>query len=124
MFQNEHKQGELPMTDCIFCKIIKGEIPSKKIYEDDDVLAFWDISPQAPVHFLVIPKKHIARPVDITEVEEQLTGKLLRIGGQIAKENGVEDGYRIVFNNGAKAGQIVFHLHMHILGGKERPWPM
>ena len=68
------------MTDCIFCKIIAGEIPAKKLYEDDDVLAFRDISPQAPVHFLVIPKKHIPRPADITEVEEQLTGKLLRIG--------------------------------------------
>lgn len=112
------------MTDCIFCKIIAGEIPSKKIYEDDDVLAFWDISPQAPVHFLIIPKKHIPRPVDITDEDEQLTGKLLRIGGQIAKENGVEDGYRVIFNNGVKAGQVVFHLHMHILGGKEKPWPM
>ncbi len=114
----------MSQNDTIFGKIIRGEIPSKKVYEDDDVLAFWDISPQAPVHFLVIPKKHISRPVDITEVEEQLTGKLLRIGAQIAKENGVEDGYRVVFNNGAKAGQVVFHLHMHILGGKERPWPM
>ena len=112
------------MTDCIFCKIIAGEIPAKKLYEDEDVLAFWDISPQAPIHFLVIPKKHIPRPVDVTETDEQLAGKLLRIGAQMAKENGVEDDYRAVFNNGAKAGQVVCHLHMHILGGKGRPWPM
>jgi len=112
------------MTGCIFCKIIAGEIPSKKLYEDDDVLAFWDISPQAPVHFLVIPKKHIPRPVDVTDKDDRLTGKLLRIGSQIAKENGVEDDYRVIFNNGESAGQVVFHLHMHILGGKKKPWPM
>lgn len=112
------------MDDCIFCKIIAGEIPSKKIYEDDDVLAFWDIAPQAPVHFLVIPKKHIPMPVDIAETDEQIVGKLLRIGAEIAKDQGVADGYRVIFNNGAKAGQVVFHLHMHILGGREKPWPM
>ena len=112
------------MSDCIFCKIIAGEIPSKKLYEDDEVLAFWDISPQAPVHFLVVPKKHIPRPVDITDEDEQLSGKLLHIGAKMAKENGVEDDYRVVFNNGANSGQVVFHLHMHILGGKGKPWPM
>lgn len=112
------------MSDCLFCKIIAGEIPSEKLYEDDEVLAFWDISPQAPVHFLVIPKKHIDRPVDVAEVDDKVVGKLLRIGAQIAKENGVEDDYRIIFNNGSKAGQVIFHLHMHILGGKGKPWPM
>lgn len=112
------------MDDCIFCKIIAGEIPSKKIYEDDDVLAFWDIAPQAPVHFLVIPKKHIPMPVDIEETDERVVGKLLRIGAEIARDQGVADGYRVIFNNGSKAGQVVFHLHMHILGGREKPWPM
>ena len=112
------------MSDCIFCKIIAGEIPSKKLYEDDDVLAFWDIAPQAPVHYLVIPKKHIPRPADITEADELVVGKLLRVAAQLAKENNVEDNYRVVFNNGKKSGQVVFHLHMHILGGKEKPWPM
>ncbi len=112
------------MSDCIFCKIIAGEIPSKKLYEDDDVLAFWDISPQAPVHFLVVPKKHIPRPVDVKEDDDSLTGKLFRIGAQIAEENGVGDDYRVIFNNGAKSGQEVFHLHMHILGGKGKPWAM
>ena len=112
------------MSDCIFCKIIGGEIPSDKLYEDDDVIAFWDISPQAPVHFLVVPKKHIEMPADIEVEDEPVMGKVLRIGAQLAKEKGVGDNYRVVFNNGAKSGQVVFHVHMHILGGKEKPWPM
>jgi histidine triad (HIT) family protein len=112
------------MDDCIFCKLIKGEIPSKKLYEDDEVLAFWDISPQAPVHFLVVPKKHIDKPADLSEADEKLMGKLMRIGAQVAKENNIGDGFRILLNNGKKVGQEVFHIHMHILGGKDRPWPM
>ncbi len=112
------------MTDCLFCKIAAGDIPAEKLYEDDEVLAFRDIAPQAPVHFLVIPKKHIVDPSDVSEEDEKLIGKLMRIGSQIAAENGVGDGFRIIYNNGAKAGQAVFHIHMHILGGKDRPWPM
>ena len=112
------------MTDCIFCKIIAGEIPAKKLYEDDEVLAFWDIAPQAPVHFLVIPKKHIASPVDVTEADDALIGKLIRVGAQLAVENGTGDAFRVIFNNGVKAGQVVFHVHLHILGGKEKPWPI
>lgn len=112
------------MTDCLFCKIAAGDIPAEKLYEDDEVLAFRDIAPQAPVHFLVIPKKHIIDPSDVSEEDEKLIGKLMRIGSQIAAENGVGDGFRIIYNNGAKAGQAVFHIHMHILGGKDRPWPM
>lgn len=112
------------MSDCIFCKIVAGEIPADKLYEDDEVLAFWDISPQAPKHFLVIPKKHIPAPSDVTESDEKLIGKLIRVGGDIARELDIEDDYRIIFNNGAKAGQVVFHIHMHILGGKGKPWPI
>ena len=112
------------MTDCLFCKIAAGDIPAEKLYEDDEVLAFRDIAPQAPVHFLVIPKKHIVDPSDVSEEDEKLIGKLMRIGSQVAAENGVGDGFRIIYNNGAKAGQAVFHIHMHILGGKDRPWPM
>ena len=112
------------MTDCLFCKIAAGDIPAEKLYEDDEILAFWDIAPQAPVHFLVIPKKHIVAPSDVSEEDEKIIGKLMRIGSQIAEENGVGDGFRIIYNNGAKAGQVVFHIHMHILGGKDRPWPM
>lgn len=112
------------MSDCIFCKIVAGEIPAKKLYEDDEVVAFWDISPQAPVHFLVIPKKHLAAPVDVTEEDDQVVGKMIRVGAKLATENGVADGFRVIFNNGKKAGQEVFHIHMHIMGGKGKPWPM
>ena len=112
------------MSDCIFCKIVRGEIPAKKLYEDEEVVAFWDIAPQAPVHFLVIPKKHIACPADAAEADDALTGKMIRIGSRLAVENGTADGFRIIFNNGAKAGQVVFHIHLHILGGKDRPWPL
>ena len=112
------------MSDCIFCQIVEGKIPCDKLYEDDDVLAFWDIAPQSPVHFLVIPKKHIPMPVDITEADEKIVGRLLRVGADIAREQGVGDAYRVIFNNGSKAGQVVFHVHMHIIGGRDKPWPM
>ncbi len=108
--------------DCIFCKIIRGEIPADKLYEDDDVMAFKDLSPQAPVHFLVIPKKHISGPAEITEAEECLAGKVLRVGAEVARQQGI-DHYRVVFNNGGQAGQTVFHIHMHILGGRTMSWP-
>ncbi len=109
--------------DCLFCKIAQGDIPVDKLYEDDDVLAFRDISPQAPVHFLIIPKKHISGPADISEADENIMGKLLRTGAEIASREGIRDGYRIVANNGEKAGQTVFHLHMHVLGGRSLSWP-
>ncbi|MGV1100234.1 histidine triad nucleotide-binding protein [Thiovibrio sp. JS02] len=108
--------------DCIFCKIIRGEIPAKKLYEDDDLLAFWDISPQAPKHFLVIPKKHLSGPEAVAPQDEALIGRLLRKGGELAKANGAAQ-YRLVLNNGAEAGQTVFHLHMHVLGGRPMAWP-
>ncbi|RWX51247.1 histidine triad (HIT) family protein [Candidatus Electrothrix marina] len=108
--------------DCLFCKIIQGDIPSDKLYEDDEVLAFRDIAPAAPVHFLVIPKKHISGPSAVAEEDEQLMGKLIRIGNQIAEKEGIEQ-YRLVFNNGAEAGQTVFHIHMHVLGGRSLNWP-
>jgi len=108
--------------DCLFCKIIKGDIPSAKLYEDDELLAFRDIAPVAPMHFLVIPKKHISGPAAVAEEDEQLIGKLMRIGNQIAEEEGIEQ-FRLVFNNGAEAGQTVFHIHMHVLGGRSLNWP-
>lgn len=107
---------------CLFCKIIAGQIPADKLYEDDDFLAFRDISPQAPVHFLVIPKKHIAGPAFIETEDEQLIGKMMRTGARLAKDLGV-DGFRMVLNNGAGAGQTVFHIHLHILGGRQLQWP-
>ncbi len=111
------------MSDnCLFCKILKGEIPADKLYEDDDILAFRDISPQAPVHFLVIPKKHISGPGTVTLEDEQLVGKVIRMGGEIAKQEGLEH-YRLVFNNGEQVGQTVFHNHEHVLGGRGMSWP-
>ncbi|MGD9949398.1 MAG: histidine triad nucleotide-binding protein [Desulfobulbus sp.] len=111
------------MTDnCLFCKIIRGEIPAAKLYEDDDILAFRDIAPQAPVHFLVIPKKHLSGPAAVSEEEERVVGKMMRVGNEIAQKEGIPQ-FRMVFNNGAQAGQTVFHLHMHILGGRDLAWP-
>ena len=108
--------------NCLFCKIVRGEIPASKVYEDEDILAFRDIAPQAPVHILVIPKKHVSGPSAVTEEDERVVGRLLRIGNEIAVKEGVPH-YRLVFNNGAQAGQTVFHLHMHILGGRHMNWP-
>ena len=106
--------------DCIFCKIIAGEIPSNKVYEDERVLAFRDIAPQAPTHILVIPKAHISSFAFITEENAPLVAHILTIAAKIAREEGLEDGgYRIVSNCGADAGQTVPHLHFHILGGKK-----
>jgi len=110
------------MHDCIFCKIIRGEIPANKLHEDDDVLAFWDISPQAPKHFLVIPKKHIAAPDAMTPADEALIGRVTRKAAELAAANGIPE-CRLVMNNGAAAGQTVFHLHMHVLGGRPLTWP-
>lgn len=110
--------------NCLFCKIVKGEIPSKKIYEDDDVYAFYDVAPQAPVHFLVVPKRHIASLMDMSESDCTLIGKLLYRGQQIAKELGLEEsGARFVFNAKEDAGQTVFHIHLHVVGGQKLGWP-
>lgn len=103
--------------DCIFCKIIKGEIPSKKAYEDDEIVAFFDIQPQAPVHIVVIPKEHIESMNGITPDNSKVIAHIFEVIPQIAKENNLGDGYRVVSNCGANAGQTVFHLHFHILGG-------
>jgi histidine triad (HIT) family protein len=111
------------MSDCLFCKIAAGDIPADKLYEDDDIFAFWDISPQAPKHFLVIPKKHLIDAESVQQEDEQLMGKIIRKAGALALENGVTDGYRLVINNGADAGQLVFHIHLHVLGGRPMTWP-
>ncbi len=108
--------------NCLFCKIINGDIPSDKLYEDDDVFAFRDIAPQAPVHFLVIPKKHISGPSGVSAEDEQLMGKVIHVANGIARKEGIEQ-YRLVFNNGEQAGQTVFHIHMHVLGGRNLGWP-
>ena len=108
---------------CIFCKIIAGDIPAKLLYEDDNILAFNDISPVAPTHILVIPKKHIIGPAALTETDQALMGKLLKVGTDLAAQAGLEDGFRLVLNNGKNAGQTVFHLHLHVLGGRSMTWP-
>lgn len=111
--------------NCIFCKIVANELPSKKVYEDDDLLAFLDISPLAPVHILVIPKHHIVSLQDVTDSDQSWLGKMMALVPKLAAENGCEPGpdggFRIVVNSGQHGGQEVDHLHLHILGGP-RPW--
>ena len=107
------------MDNCLFCKIIKGEIPSNKVYEDDEILAFKDINPVAPVHILVIPKKHISSAKDIKPEDEALIGRMFTVINQIATELKLENGFRIVNNCGEDGGQEVMHLHFHLLGGKK-----
>ncbi|HQR19822.1 MAG TPA: histidine triad nucleotide-binding protein [Burkholderiaceae bacterium] len=110
------------MTEkCLFCRIARGELPSRKVYEDDEVLAFHDIHPAAPVHLLVVPKLHIDSLITAGPEHEALLGKLTGLASRLAKEQGCDNGFRVVINNGPDGGQEVFHLHMHILGGP-RPW--
>ena len=107
------------MSDCLFCKIVAGEIPAQKLYEDDEMLAFWDIAPQTPKHFLVIPKKHLAGVSDMSADDALLVGKMIHQASLLAKEHGIGEHFRLVTNNGAEAGQVIFHLHIHVLGGKK-----
>ena len=109
--------------DCLFCKIAAGEIPSKKLFEDDTLLAFYDIDPQAPVHFLVIPKAHIASPADITPENSAVVAHIFAVIARLARELGLEKGYRVVTNCGADGGQSVPHLHFHVLAGRSLAWP-
>ena len=109
---------------CLFCRIAAGEIPASKVYEDEDVVAFNDINPQAPLHVLVIPKRHIATTNDLTPEDDALVGMLVRRAGAIAAEKGyAERGYRTVLNCNAEAGQTVFHIHLHLLAGRVMGWP-
>ena len=110
--------------DCLFCKIVAGEIPSQKVYEDDLVYAFNDISPVAPVHVLIIPKQHVMSCInDITEENSAIVAHIFMVAAKLAKELGLENGYRIVNNCGEDGGQSVFHLHFHLIGGKQLAWP-
>lgn len=111
------------MDNCLFCKIVKGDIPSEIIYEDDKVIAFNDINPQAPVHFLVIPKEHIQSAKDINEENSKLIGHIFHIASKLAKEKGLDSGYRIVNNCGVDGGQTVDHIHFHVLGKRNMLWP-
>lgn len=110
--------------DCIFCKIISGEIPSKKIYEDELVYAFEDIAPAAPVHYLVIPKEHISCAAEITAESSNIIAHIFEVIAKLAKtDKGLADGFRVVNNCGELAGQTVFHIHFHILAGRKLEWP-
>lgn len=110
--------------DCIFCKIAAGQIPAKLAYQDDDVVAFHDLTPQAPTHILIIPRKHIMTINDLTEADAPLIGKLFLAAKQIAaKEGFAENGYRLVMNTNRDAGQSVFHIHLHLLAGRPLSWP-
>ena len=109
---------------CLFCRIVAGTIPAKKLYEDDDVIAFEDINPQAPTHLLVIPRRHIASLDALLPEHSETIGRLLIRASEIARSRHIaSDGYRLVFNNGQSAGQTVFHIHAHLLGGRDFSWP-
>lgn len=110
------------MSNCLFCKIIAGDIPSNKIYEDDKVFAFHDIDPQAPTHFLVIPKEHIVSCAEVNETHSQLIGHIFTVIARITRDMGITD-FRVVSNCGAQAGQTVPHLHFHVLAGRKLTWP-
>ncbi|MBE3596333.1 MAG: histidine triad nucleotide-binding protein [Hydrogenibacillus sp.] len=111
--------------NCIFCKIIRGELPSQKVHEDEETLAFHDINPIAPVHVLVVPKRHIASVLELTETDAPLIGRIHRTIQRVAKELGVdESGFRVVTNTGAHGQQTVFHLHYHVIGGRQLTWTM
>ncbi len=111
------------MSDCIFCLIANGSIPSNKVYEDDDILAFRDISPEAPVHIVIIPKQHIANILEL-DFSDNIGQRILQVASKIAKDEGIaESGFRIVNNCNADGGQTVFHLHFHLLGGRNLKWP-
>ncbi len=111
-------------ADCLFCKIIAGDIPSNKVYSDEEIFAFHDINPQAPVHVLVIPTRHLEHAASASPEDEALLGRLILRANQIAEDLGLaEDGYRYVINTGQHGGQTVYHLHLHILGGRALSWP-
>ncbi|HEX6828238.1 MAG TPA: histidine triad nucleotide-binding protein [Burkholderiales bacterium] len=107
------------MNGCIFCRIIRGEIPSRKVYEDDEVLAFHDINPLAPVHFMIVPKEHVESLAQVDARHQPVLGKIMVLAQRLAKEQGCNDGFRTIVNTGRVARQDVFHLHVHIIGGGE-----
>lgn len=110
--------------DCLFCKIARGEIPSHKVYEDEDVFAFGDIRPVAPVHFLIIPKAHVANLYDADMKHHKALGKMLALAGELARKEGATEGFRTIINNGRVAHQEVYHVHMHVIGGPDSLGPM
>jgi len=110
--------------NCLFCKIARGEVPSQKVYEDDDVLAFRDIRPLAPVHFMIIPKQHVASLYEAGMEQHRALGKMLALAGELARKEGASDGFRTIVNTGRVGHQEVYHLHMHVIGGPDSLGPM
>ena len=109
---------------CLFCRIVAGEIPAKRVYEDEELLAFEDIKPEAPTHVLIIPKRHVATLNDLQQTDDSMIGAMVRRASTIAKERGLDSaGYRTVFNTNGHAGQTVFHIHLHLLAGRRFSWP-
>ena len=111
-------------ADCLFCKIVRGEIASQKVYEDEDVFAFHDIRPVAPVHFMIVPKAHIATLYDADMTHHRALGKMLAVAGELARKEGATEGFRTIINNGRVAQQEVYHVHMHVIGGPNSLGPM
>lgn len=112
------------MSDCIFCRIVAGDIPADIVYQDDDVVAFRDLNPQAPMHVLVIPRRHIATLNDLTPADAELVGRMYLAAAKVAEQEGhAEAGYRTVFNCNRAGGQEVYHLHLHVMGGRQMTWP-
>ena len=112
------------MADCLFCKIVAGQIPGSIVFQNEHVVAFRDITPRAPTHVLIVPRRHIATLNDLTPEDDALVGEVVRAAAAVAKEQGLADrGYRTVFNCNAEAGQTVFHIHLHLLGGRPMTWP-
>ncbi len=110
--------------NCLFCRIVRGEIPAKKVHEDEDVLAFHDVRPQAPVHFLIVPKEHVPTLYDAGMAQHRALGKMLALAGELARKEGATDGFRTIINTGRAAHQEVYHVHMHVIGGRESLGPM
>ena len=112
------------MSECLFCGIVEDKIPANRVYQDESVVAFKDITPRAPVHLLIIPRKHIVSVSDIADADRVLIGQVFQVAARLAREHGIADsGYRVVVNSGPDAGQSVFHLHYHLLGGRSMGWP-
>ncbi len=110
--------------NCLFCKIVRGEIPAKKVYEDEDVLAFHDIRPVAPVHFLIVPKAHVATMYEAGMAQHRALGKMLALAGELARKEGATEGFRAIINTGRVGHQEVYHVHMHVIGGPHSLGPM
>jgi len=112
------------MSDCIFCRIIQGEIPARKVFEDDQLIAIEDIAPTAPVHLLLIPKRHVVSLMDLTESDDLLVGRIHRVAASLARDRKIDQsGFRVVVNTNRDGGQSVFHLHFHLIGGRSMQWP-